>query len=80
MFRVGGRLQPLPGCFPTTMAQPLADEFEAGARRLDVALAVAAGVVVIDLADPQSIRDVDRPQDLAAGTLRVHHGGRHGSP
>jgi molybdopterin-guanine dinucleotide biosynthesis protein A/rhodanese-related sulfurtransferase len=69
VFRVGGRRQPLPGLYATTLADRLAAAVDAGARRLGDALDLASCVLQLDLDDPASLRDVDRPRDLPGGTL-----------
>jgi molybdopterin-guanine dinucleotide biosynthesis protein A/rhodanese-related sulfurtransferase len=68
-FRVGGRRQPLPGLYATSLAPRLAAAVESGVRRLDHALDLADRVVEVGLDAPASLRDVDRPQDLPGGTL-----------
>jgi molybdopterin-guanine dinucleotide biosynthesis protein A/rhodanese-related sulfurtransferase len=69
VVRVDGRLQPLPGVYATALADRVAAAVASGARRLGDVFDLAAGVVDLDLHDPASLRDVDRPFDLPGGTL-----------
>jgi molybdopterin-guanine dinucleotide biosynthesis protein A len=69
VFDGGGRRQPLPGVYSTTLVPALIDLVDAGARRLGEALDLDPHLVAVDLADGTSLRDVDRPDDLPGGTL-----------
>jgi molybdopterin-guanine dinucleotide biosynthesis protein A/rhodanese-related sulfurtransferase len=69
VFRIDGRRQPLPGLYATGLADGLAAAVASGARRLGDALDLGSTVLELDLDDPRSLRDVDRPIDLSGGTL-----------
>jgi molybdopterin-guanine dinucleotide biosynthesis protein A/rhodanese-related sulfurtransferase len=69
VFRTGGHRQPLPGLYSTTLAAAVVDRVDAGARRLGDVLDLDPHLVVVDLDDGSSLRDVDRPRDLPGGTL-----------
>lgn len=68
-FRIDGHRQPLPGLYATALADRLTAAVSSGARRLGDALDLASMVVELDVDDPASLRDVDRPIDLPGGTL-----------
>jgi molybdopterin-guanine dinucleotide biosynthesis protein A len=77
VYRAGGRLQPLPGIYDTSVLATLRAALDRGERALHEALAPTAPATITAPVDVlEALRDVDTPVDLppASDRHRLHPG------